>query len=252
MLITISAKPCTVTLSFTDDLNYLHNYILSSLLQFVSCWISSSQRAKSLKWTRHVLDGSVGWAHSNPAERGKCNVTAVLTPRDTWISAKPRSLDVALGSERKHAPSTPRLHFPLSLLIVQYWNTYLNSISVALSVPRQSRLLCCYSSSFVAHSNWCVASADCASLSDGVELGDLAVAWRASQRCLSKAACDCAPKMARFACEWAACSGSVSGGKKRQWDGVREWEGGWGGEEVDCTVCNLLCHLFGFLWMVFS
>lgn len=120
MLITISAKPCTVTLPFTDDLNYLHNYILSSLLQFVSCGISSSQRAKSLKWTRHVLDGSVGWAHSNPAERGKCNVTAVLTPRDTWISAKPRSLDAALGSERKHAPSSPRLHFPLSLLIVQY------------------------------------------------------------------------------------------------------------------------------------
>lgn len=43
--VSMAASSYTIAHSFIDNLNYLHNYILSSLLQFVSCWIISSRRA---------------------------------------------------------------------------------------------------------------------------------------------------------------------------------------------------------------
>lgn len=43
MLINISANLCTTSLKFIDVLNYLHNYELSSLLQFVSCGLAQAR-----------------------------------------------------------------------------------------------------------------------------------------------------------------------------------------------------------------
>lgn len=111
-------------------------------------------------------------------------------------------------------------------------------------MPRQSRLLCCYSSSFVAFSNWCVASADGASLMVGVELSDLVVALHAIQRCLSKAAFDCTPKMAHFASEWKAWSSSRGNKKKKDGETESESRRGLREGEVDGTVCNLLFWLY--------
>lgn len=108
-------------------------------------------------------------------------------------------------------------------------------------MPRLSRLLCWYSSSFVACSNWCVASADCGSLLLGVELHDLVVALHASQRCLSKVAFDCTSKMAHFSSERVACSSSVSREKKRS-----QREGG----AISCVIFLALLNLAGSLWMV--
>lgn len=47
---------------------------------------------------------------------GKCNVTAVLTPRDTWIAAKP-ALWMLLWAQKENTHPPPPL--ALSLLIVQ-------------------------------------------------------------------------------------------------------------------------------------
>lgn len=43
MPINISANLCTMTLKFIDVLNHLHNYELSSLLQFVSCGLAQAR-----------------------------------------------------------------------------------------------------------------------------------------------------------------------------------------------------------------
>lgn len=78
---------------------------------------------------------------------GKCNVTAALTPRDTWIVAKP-----ARWTLRARRPSTTTTTTPAQPPppLDSSGNTSLKSASVALSVPRQRRFLRCYSSSFVA------------------------------------------------------------------------------------------------------
>lgn len=176
-------------------------------------------------------------------------------PRDTWIPAKPtRWLFLWAQKENMHNLPAP-LHFPLSLLIVQYWNTYLNSISAALLVLRLRRLLRCYSSSFVACCNWCIASADYSSLLLGVELHDLVVAQNASQRCLSNVAFDCTSKMAHFASEWVACSSSLRRGKKRKWTSQREGGLRWGGSWLHSLQSHVssflaLLSLTGSLWMV--
>lgn len=110
-----------------------------------------------------------------------------------------RSLDAALGSERKHAPSTPA---STSLFLFFSVETLIRTAS---PLPSQCPDRAGYSVVIVhplLPAVIDVLPVQTAPLSwFGVELSDLVVALHASQRCLSKASFDCTLKMAHFAFE---------------------------------------------------
>ena len=134
-----------------------------------------------------------------------------------------RSLDAALGSERKHAPSlhphsNPPTHPPPASF--SPYSSVQKHLSKTASPPpshsqsKQVIVVIVHPASTPVIDVLPVA--DRGSLVVGVELGDLVAALHASQRCLSKAAFDCTAKMAHFASEWVACSSPASGRREKK------------------------------------
>lgn len=116
---------------------------------------------------------------------GKCNVTAALMPRDTRFCCQALVSGQRSRAQREHMRPPP----PAALHPSSPQSSALKHLSQQrLGRPDKSGLLCCYSSFFVASGKWCVRQRSphhtlSASFWVQAELGDLALARHASQRC---------------------------------------------------------------------